>query len=878
MKIPLSISCFLFLISVNLYGSKSAIESDLLKSGHEQLINAEKTLCFEENKGQIADINGKPAPYVLFRAAAPGLNIYITESGLTYQFYKREEEEKHKRKNSTGRLINPEAEKPKGEWKRVDMILNGASIKKENVISEEEATAGGVNYYFGHCPDGIFNVKTYTRITITNIYPEIDWVLSASGKGIKHDFILHPGADAKMIKLIYEGSGKFSLNDHQLYFENELGNLTEGTLLCYQGSLSNFILSHYTIKQNSKKIRKGFSYEVGIQTGAYDTKQDLIIDPPLLWGTYYGGFAFDGVRGVATDGSGNLFVAGYVNSSNFLPTNNPGGGIYYQGSNVGGYDIFLMKFNANGTLLWSTYYGGTGDEAGLSLATDNTGNVYMTGYTTSADFPTLNPGGGAYYHGINAAAGAYGVFILKFSNSGTRLWGTYYGDGVGTGSDLCTDAAGNLFIAGYSEGSGMPVADPGGGAWFQGTNAGGSDVFILKFTNTGALNWATYYGGTAYDLGYSIDNDASGNVFVTGYTSANNLPTLNPGGAAYYQPAKGGGSFDAFLLKFSNNGNRIWATYYGGNGDEFGNDVAIDGSGNLFVTGSTSSANFPTQNSGTYYDNSLSGWHDIYVLKFSNAGARQWGTLYGGSGLDMGVGDETGYSITTDFTGNVFVTGYTSSTNFPTLNPGGGCYFKPSNAGGAQDSYIIEFDNNGTRLWATYNGTNQIDFGTGLVTGPAGNLFAVGEWQASGSNGLNNPGGGAYYSGTFMGGDDSYIMKFGPPAPLPVELVYFKAECNENKNILLKWQTASETNNDYFSIERSNDGDDFETIGIENGAGNSTTITSYSFVDDAPLEGISYYRLQQTDYNEKTSFSKVIALHNYCNKVNDLFIYPNPAN
>jgi hypothetical protein len=502
----------------------------------------------------------------------------------------------------------------------------------------------------------------------------------------------------------------------------------------------------------------------------------------------------------------------------------------------------------------------------------------VTGYTTSGDLPVLNPGGGAYYHGTNAGAGAYGVFILKFSNSGARIWATYYGDGVGTGSDLCTDAVGNLFIAGYSEGSGMPVANPGGGAWFQGSNAGGSDVIILKFTNTGALDWATYYGGTAYDLGYSIDNDALGNIYVTGYTSANNLPTLDPGGGAYYQPAKGGGSFDAFLLKFSNNGNRIWATYYGGSGDEFGNDLTVDGSGNLFVTGSSSSANFPTLNSGTYYDNSLSGWHDVYILKFSNAGVRLWGTLYGGSGLDMGVGDETGYSIITDSPGNVFVTGYTSSTNFPTLNPGGGCYFRPSNAGGAQDSYIIEFDNNGTRLWATYNGTNQIDFGTGLAVNLSGNLYAVGEWQNSGSNGLSNPGGGAYYSGTFMGSDDSYTMKFGPPTPLPVELISFEVRCRHNKTALLKWVTASELNNDYFSIERSGNGNDFEIIGTVEGNGNSTITINYSFTDDLPDEGISYYRLKQTDYNGRFSFSRVITLNNSCNGEVDFFIYPNPAN
>jgi len=656
-----------------------AVVSSIYSQSLENLKGGVNTFGFQPNMGQVGDFDGKRVDDVLFFTRHSGIDLYVRGSGVSYVIRDVKstflDRVLHERGRALSKVPSFEREIKQDTmiWARVDLEIVDGKIS-EGRIEYSEPMSGYTNYYLAHCPEGVLFVPSYRVVRIREVYPGIDWVWRIGEDGVlHHEFEVRENGNVSRIKLEVKWADiKLSDDGKRLRLSTPVGEIEDGEIVGYDDRGK--VKLSYVVDEG-----KFVSFKV---EGGY--KGRLTIDPPLarLWATYYGGIGDDVGTSITSDGSGNIFLTGLTSSTDF-PTQNPGGGAYYQGSNAGNVDVFILKFTNSGVRLWATYYGGSDYDYVSSITTDGSDNIFLTGRTGSTNFPTYNPGGGAYYQRL---AGLEDAFILKFTNLGVRLWATYYG-GIGddVGTSITSDGSGNIFLTGYTESADFPTHNPGGGAYYQGSYEAGGNVFILKFTNSGVRLWATYYGGIFEDFGSSITTDGSDNIFLTGITWSTNFPTYNPGGGAYYQGSNAG-QYDIFILKFTNSGVRLWATYYGGSIDDWGCSITTDGSGNIFLTGGTFSTDFPTHNpgGGAYYQGSNASYEDIFILKFTNSGVRLWATYYGGNAHDQGN------SITTDGSGNIFLAGYTESADFPTHNPGGGAYYQGSNAGGG-DIFILKF-------------------------------------------------------------------------------------------------------------------------------------------------------------------------------------------
>jgi hypothetical protein len=444
--------------------------------------------------------------------------------------------------------------------------------------------------------------------------------------------------------------------------KNRMGSITEQRPISYQ--------EEKDVKTNFVVNNKTISFELE----NFDNNKDLVIDPGLIWATYYGGYNEDGGYSCAVDVNGNVYLAGYSYSTIGIASSG------HQNAIGGDVDAFLVKFNSLGVRQWATYYGGGFSDGSNSCAIDVNGNVYLAGTTSST-------GGIAFGgHQNTFGGGNYDAFLVKFNSNGVRQWATYYGGlfGGDVGYSCTTDGSGNVYLAGYTE-STNNIASGG----HLNTYGGNYDAFLVKFNSNGARQWATYYGGIYAEFGYSCAVDTYNNIYLTGRTiSSNNIAS---GG---HQNVLGGGNCDAFLVKFNSLGVRQWATYYGGSNWDVGYSCAIDGSGNVYLTGFTNSINGIASGG---HQNVLGGINDGFLVKFNSNGVRQWGTYYGSNQY------EDGQSCSVDKNGNVYLAGYTSSTT--SIASGG----HQNIYGDLDDAYLVKFNSNGIRQWATYYGGFQKD-------------------------------------------------------------------------------------------------------------------------------------------------------------------------
>jgi hypothetical protein len=575
------------------------------------------------------------------------------------------------------------------------------------------------------------SASLYRTLLYRDLYPGIDLNYSASGATIKSEFVIRPGAKVETIRLRYPSDCRVSIDpEGDLLVRRGETLLQENAPSLYQDIAGRRVTVQGTFRLLEPTL-------VAFQAASYDLTQPLTIDPVVTYATYLGGSSFGAVTGIVADSSGNLYATGWTEALNFPIVGAAqaanGGGVdafvvkfNAQGNNVlyatyiggsgddrgagiavdssgnayvtgatesqnfplvsaaqptikGTTDAFVLKLNPIGNqLIYSTYLGGSGWDAGVSIAVDSSGTAYVAGNTQSADFPLLKP--------VQATlGGGTDAFVTALSAGGAITFSTFLGGASDDiASSIATDSNANIYITGGTYSSNFPTV----GA-IQGANAGGEDVFITKLkSGGGSLIYSTYLGGNGtasgpVEQGASIAADASGNAYVAGVTNSANFPTT-PG---VLQPAMTGVE-NAFIAKLSPTGSAlVYSTYLGGSSRDVANAIAVAPSGTVWVAGFTSSLDFPLVSP---LQSTFGGMMDAFVAQINGgATALSFSTFFGGSRADIAT------SLALDAGGDVFVGGQTNSIDLPLTAPYG-----PSNNAGAT-GWLMKFGSSVSKLTLT---------------------------------------------------------------------------------------------------------------------------------------------------------------------------------
>jgi hypothetical protein len=566
-------------------------------------------------------------------------------------------------------------------------------------IEARRRAPGTVNYLTA--AEHHTNLPTYERLVYRNLWPGIDMVFRGAGGTLKYEFHLRAGADPSDIRLAYAGAEGLTLGaGGALLVDTPLGALRDSRPQTYQR------IDGRRVRVDSRYALADASY--GFAVGRYERSQPLVIDPSLAYSTYLGGSSFDRGRGIAVDAFGSAYVTGFTTSANFSTTP----GAYDISFNGGDNDAFITKLAPSGSsLLYSTYLGGSSGDVGFGIAVDGSGSAYLTGRTDSANFPTTP---GAFDTSFN---GLFDAFVTKLSSTGSSLlYSTYLGGsgGFDEGDGIAVDGSGSAYVTGQTISANFPTTP---GAFDTSFNGGGTfDAFVTKLSSTGSsLLYSTYLGGSGTDFGQGVAIDTSGSAYVTGGAESADFP-ITPG-AFDTSP---NGEIDAFVTKLSSTGSSLlYSTYLGGSGSDLGIGVAVDASGAAYVTGFTTSANFPTTPGAfdTSFNSFNGGDPDAFVTKLSSTGSSLlYSTYLGGSGTDFGQG------VAVDASGAAYVTGVTTSTDFPTTV---GAFDASYNGG--EDAFVTKLNTAGSApAYSAYLGGSGDDEGHGIAVDSLGAAYVTG--------------------------------------------------------------------------------------------------------------------------------------------------------
>lgn len=827
--------------------------------GKEKIIaSGASPVTFLQNKGQLNND-------ILFQSISTSVNVYFLRDGLSFAL-PGEEEEDSTGKEAYSCLV----------W---NMKFANASPLMNITGKNEQQTK--LSFLYGNdSSKWVIHPPEYSALHYNNIYPGIDLIYYGAESNLKCDYILHPGAAVQTITAFFEGVQRLSVND-----KGELEIATPWNVQLQKAPVA------WQVIHGKKKLVKvryalmndttfGFRIE-----GNYNPAFDLIIDP--LFEFIFG--SFTKATGIsnninycfanATDASGNVYLTGMVDGT--YPTTAGA----YSGPGAIVPEIFVSKFSKDGSsLIYSTYISGTSSEVGLGIAVDASGRAYITGYaesnfTGTSAFPTT---ASAYQPVIYPFGGADAILTVLNAGGTGLVYSTYLGGSNNDyGYSIALDNAGMAYITGYasSDNASLPAK-----ATTISSAPGTQNAFIAKFdiSQTGpfSLVYLARMGGNGYGSGRSIAVNSAGNAFITGsYQQFSTSPPFPATTGAYNNTYNSGSdNMMAFAAKLSSSlpVDFDYCTFIAAG---IGNAISVDPLTNeAYIAGSTRTFAFPVTPGVVQpvhgQDALANGNSDAFVTKLNASGnALVYSTFIGGEGDDYGTG------IDINSAGEAYISG-TCEITFP-VSPGA---FQSVPGGGPGDyDYFTAHLNDGATSYgcggATYIGGNDMDYGTLIYDFPSPKVSVSDHGgindtiSVSGtSHSLDFPTTAGSYSPSKLNSiaDQPVFFKLTcNTVPLPVELISFSGK-NEGFENILEWVTASESNNDYFEVQRKTKEEDFEIISKVNGRGTTTVMNQYKVSDkDINPAATYYYRLKQVDYDSEFHYSKVIAIrsaaeNNHC--------------
>jgi hypothetical protein len=700
-------------------------------------------LTFTENRGQLDNDN--------VRFYVQGGGLWFTDDGVWFEI--REEI-----LNNSQESINPFD--PLDKMECFESIQFKRVILKQSFMNANQVKPIGrnqlgwySNFFYGNdSSKWCTEVSNYQEIYYENLYDDIDLRYYSNEKGLKYDFIIHPGADLSQIRVKYEGAERLKINDlGNLEVKTKFEDIVDGELFIYQdyAGTRHQIKGRYVIFDNLE-----FGFEI---LNDYRKHEVLVIDP-LVYSTFLGGINYDYGWGLTIDTSGNAYITGPTPSPDFPNTSGA-----FDNSLNGTLDVFVLKLNFEGSsLLYSTFIGGNNWDLSEDIVIDTNCNAYITGRTNSSDFPHTIDAYDTIYNGD------FDALILKLNSEGSSLqYSTYLGgSNYDHGFGIAIESSSAIFVTGFTNSSDFPNTINA----YDNTYNGGNDIFVSKLNSTGSsLVYSTFVGGSEWEWGKDITIDPNGNIYITGSTESFDFPnTTNAYDTSY------NGEFDVFVLKFkSTNLSLIYSTFVGGNNNDRGYDITIDSNGNILVTGFTESSDFPVTND--VYDITHNGARDVFVFKLNSFDkSLLYSTFVGGSN------DDHAYGLVIDSNDNVYISGGTLSSDFPTTSKANDTSYN-----GGYDVFMFMLNPTGSSLlYSTFIGGGNGDDGGPIAIDLSGNIYMTGVTDSS-----DFPNTTGAYDTKYNGALDIFVLKlnliFNNSFPLVLNLEISKPKILRTNTIYL---------------------------------------------------------------------------------------------